>query len=157
MSAATDQDNLASWERQARLEQYKLCVEMADRVSQRRLTANSFFATLATSIIGALAWFGGKANTPSLELALCVLGVVLCWTWRDHITHSQKLNAAKFEVIQKLENSLPSQPYSDEWTIAKTHPKGYVGHSRIEVLLPLVAGVLFAVLLVLRLLKGAGS
>src|SRR5256885_4461010 len=33
------------------LEQYKLYVEMADRISSRRLTANSFFLTINSAII----------------------------------------------------------------------------------------------------------
>src|SRR5262245_9792406 len=39
------------------LEQYKLYVEMADRISQRRGTANTFFLTVNTAIIGALGTF----------------------------------------------------------------------------------------------------
>ena len=38
----------------ALLEQYKLYVEMADRVSARRGLTNSFFLTLNTSVVAAL-------------------------------------------------------------------------------------------------------
>ena len=36
------------------LEQYKLSVEMADRVSQRRQSANVFFLTVSSSLIAFL-------------------------------------------------------------------------------------------------------
>ena len=39
------------------LEQYKLYVEMADRISQRRGAANTFFLTFNTAVVGALAGF----------------------------------------------------------------------------------------------------
>ena len=45
------------------LEQYRLYVEMADRVSARRGLANSFFLTLNTGIFTLVAAFGGKTPT----------------------------------------------------------------------------------------------
>jgi hypothetical protein len=36
------------------LELYKLCVEMADRVSARRATANAFFLTLNSALLAGL-------------------------------------------------------------------------------------------------------
>jgi hypothetical protein len=39
------------------LEQYKLCIEMADRISQRRGAANTFFLNFNTALVGALAGF----------------------------------------------------------------------------------------------------
>ena len=42
------------------LEQYKLYVEMADRISQRRGAANTCFLTFNTAVVGALAGFYGS-------------------------------------------------------------------------------------------------
>ena len=39
------------------LEQYKIYVEMADRISHRRAVANTFFLTFNTAVVGALAGF----------------------------------------------------------------------------------------------------
>ena len=38
------------------LEQYKLCVEMADRISQRHQTAHAFFLTVNAGLIALLGW-----------------------------------------------------------------------------------------------------
>ena len=73
------------------LEQYKMYVEMADRISQRRNLANVFFLTLNTSIVtgfgfvvqeeamvlsGMLLWilFSGRADRlPGLVVAVAVV------------------------------------------------------------------------------------
>ena len=46
------------------LEQYKLYVEMADRISARRQTANSFFLSINTAIIALISYlnFGSKTT-----------------------------------------------------------------------------------------------
>lgn len=38
------------------LEQYKLCVEMADRISRRRQAAHAFFLTVNAGLIALLGW-----------------------------------------------------------------------------------------------------
>ena len=48
------------------LEQYKLYVQMADNISARRQTANSFFLTLNTTIAGLVGYINaniGNADT----------------------------------------------------------------------------------------------
>ncbi len=140
----TEQVDQQAWDRQSRLEQYKLCVEMADRVSQRRMVANTLFATLTTSIIGALVVLGSKPEARSFEVGLCLVGILLAAAWRVHVVHSQRLNSAKFQVIQKIELELPCQPFAEEWTLVRTHPAGYIGHSRIEAWVPVVAALVFA-------------
>ena len=49
------------------LEQYKLCVEMADRISARRALANAFFLTLNSVLIT-------SAGTGRIALAHCPRG-----------------------------------------------------------------------------------
>jgi hypothetical protein len=104
--------------RTAILEQYKLYVEMADRVSARRNLANTFFLTLNTAVfaaIGALA----KTKVPlhSWLLLLPVLGLVVqCGAWFFLVRSYRQLNSAKFVVIGVLEEQLPASPYwRAEW------------------------------------------
>jgi hypothetical protein len=98
------------------LEQYKLYVEMADRISQRRGTANTFFLTINTAIIGALGTFIKDVPRPAF-LAFVFAAIVLCSVWIGLIQSYRNLNSAKFKVIGALERKLPASPYwLAEWT-----------------------------------------
>lgn len=105
-----------------RLEQYKLIVEMADRVSQRRQAANSFYLSINTALVGGSAYFGG--GTPPLKTALLVslAGVLACRYWSRSILSYKTLNTAKFGVINDIEMRLVEQPFTNEW--AKLDPDG---------------------------------
>jgi hypothetical protein len=100
------------------LEQYKLYVNMADRISNRRGITNTFFLTLNTgifSVIGAL-WGGRSAiSTWFLLLFLTVLvGECAAWWWL--VRSYRLLNSAKFKVIGVLEERLPASMYwHAEW------------------------------------------
>ena len=60
----------------ALLAQYELYVEMADRVSARRATANAFFVTLNTGVFALLAGFWESERSDSTVL-LCVASAAL--------------------------------------------------------------------------------
>ncbi len=101
-------------------EQYKLCVEMADRISSRRDTANAFFLTLNSIFFGTAASFVDKINSiPNKWMLILPLSVLLLQSffwWRLIISYKQ-LNSAKFQVISELEQKLPAAPYGRaEWT-----------------------------------------
>lgn len=70
---------------QALLEQYKLYVELADRVSQRRGTANAFFLSvnsLAAVVVGTLWADPPEASAWFLIFPLIILeGVCVSWFW----------------------------------------------------------------------------
>ena len=112
------------------LEIYKMAVEMADRVSARRAGANSFFLTLNTAlaaivgIVSAARKSPPHGNLPSFDaFGLCVTaaaGVVPALVWWALLRYYRRLNAAKFDVINRLEDRLPVKPYTDEWALL--HP-----------------------------------
>jgi len=66
------------------LEQYKLYVEMADRISSRRSQTNRFYISLLYGLLALLYVFAGK-NTSSflaiVTLAIGIIGLVLCCLW----------------------------------------------------------------------------
>ncbi|MFB0620221.1 hypothetical protein [Streptomyces sp. AGS-58] len=101
-------------------EQYKLCVEMADRVSARRNLANTFFLTLHSTLLVFLStWLSQERHgrTP-VALALAALLVLLgmCATWWLTVRSYQQLNRGKFEVIGALEERLPARAFvAAEW------------------------------------------
>jgi hypothetical protein len=112
------------------LELYKNAVDMADRVSSRRAGANTFFLTLNTALAAVVGIVSSArkppphGTAPSFDafglVATAVAGVVLALVWRALLAYYRRLNAAKFDVINKLEERLPAQPYADEWAIL--HP-----------------------------------
>jgi hypothetical protein len=99
-------------EEKVRFDQYKVAIEMADRVSARRGTANGFYFTIGSALLAA---------SESLGLAIAsVAGLVLTAAWWLQLRSYRNLNAAKWAVIGKLEEHLPAKPFSDEWAILKT-------------------------------------
>jgi hypothetical protein len=102
----------------ALIEQYKLYVGMADQVSARRGTANSFFITLNTAVfalIGAL--ITRTSHEPSWQLVFPLVGLEgECLAWYYLVRSYRQLNGAKFEVVGALEERLPSSPWwRAEW------------------------------------------
>lgn len=96
------------------LDQYKLYVEMADRISQRRATANSYFLTVNSAILAFVGYLTMKDSTTDLWL-IAVAGFTLSVLWERLITSYRDLNTAKFKVIHKIEKRLPISPYEAEW------------------------------------------
>ncbi len=100
------------------LEQYKLYVEMADRISARRSLANTFFLTLNTavfSLIGVL-WTSPPHAARGLLIVPLVVLVTLCLAWFWLVRSYRQLNSGKYAVIGALERRLPASPYwRAEW------------------------------------------
>lgn len=105
---------------------YTLAVEMADRVSARRAGANSFFLALQTGLAALLGAFAVRSADAGpgpdrfvLALAVCA-GLILAVAWFLLLRSYRQLNAAKFDVITKIEQAhFQVRPFSDEWTVLK--------------------------------------
>jgi len=123
------------------LEIYKNYLEMADRISQRREKANSFFLAVNTALIALLAkdTFGGGIGTPRvLELLIPVSAGVLCYLWHRIVRSYRDLNSAKFKVIHAIERELPLRPYDAEWESVGRgkNPKLYLPFTHVEGVVP---------------------
>ncbi|MEU5727171.1 hypothetical protein ABZ783_35940 [Micromonospora sp. NPDC047738] len=101
------------------LEQYRIYVEMADRVSARRGATNTFFLTLNTLIFTTVGVFWKDrpiASTWYLAFPLLAL-IAQCGAWLWLVRSYRQLNSAKYIVIGVLEERLPASPYwRAEWT-----------------------------------------
>lgn len=128
------------------LEIYKMLVEMADRVSQRRQSANSFYLTVNTAIIGGAAYLSQSQFGHVDTLAVSTAGVAICFLWVRAVVSYKSLNAAKFEVITALEDRLPISPYKDEWSILDVDGAGqkHKPFHKTEMLVPIVFGLVHA-------------
>ncbi|WP_030061335.1 RipA family octameric membrane protein [Streptomyces novaecaesareae] len=99
------------------LELYKLAVEMADRVSARRGTANTYFLSVQTALV-TLIGFGIPKLSESpwwVPTAVALAGLTLSGAWWMQLRSYRDLNAAKFTVINGLEEQLAARIYTDEW------------------------------------------
>jgi hypothetical protein len=97
------------------LEQYKLYVEMTDRLGARRNLMNTFFLTLHTAVFTVIGVFW--KDRPAIDepwllvfpLAVCL---TLCAVWLRILLRYGTISAAKYAVIEALEERLPARPFS---------------------------------------------
>lgn len=132
-------------------EQYKIFVEMADRISTRRNTANAFFLSLHTLIItvATFAYDKGINLTPEWLVIFPLVAVLLiCWVWWRLIHSYRQLNTAKYKVIGEYERWLPSSPYwNAEWTALGSgkSKRLYWPLTDVENFVPFIFGVLYII------------
>jgi hypothetical protein len=128
------------------LDQYKLYVEMADRISSRRATANSYFLSVNSAILAFVGYLTSKDSIDYLWL-LAFAGVTLSYFWRALIQSYCNLNTAKWLVVHQIEKRLPISPYDAEWEAMGRgkNPVLYKPITHIEVGVPLVFMVLHGV------------
>ncbi|MFH1035164.1 MAG: hypothetical protein V1806_11710 [Pseudomonadota bacterium] len=137
------------------LEQYKLFVEMADRVSARRALANRYYIALTSALVAFLALVGsGKLpelnlNAPGIYRLVALVGILLNAVWFFNIESFRQLNSGKFKVIHKLEQQLPFACYDEEWTELGRgeDTKRYRQLTRIEKFVPALFTIPYLLLL----------
>ncbi len=121
-------------------DQYHLYVEMADRISSRRMLANSFFVGMNTAVAGAIAVSLKEKliDPPALILAPVVAALLMCSAWWMMVLSYRRLNSAKFKVILAMERLLPLAPYSAEWAALeeKRRSAGYLPITSVELIVP---------------------
>ncbi|MEO5793562.1 MAG: hypothetical protein ABIP34_00630 [Rhodoferax sp.] len=131
-------------------EQYKLYVDMADRISARRMLANSFFVGVHTALITAFTvLLKEKVLLPTLGgLAPFAAVLLLCFIWWRVIRSYRQLNSAKFKVVYALEQLLPAAPYDAEWNALGRGEDArlYLPLTHVENAVPLCFGLLYALL-----------
>jgi hypothetical protein len=131
-------------------EQYKLYVEMADRISARRMLANSFFVGVHTALITAFTvLLKEKVLQPTLlGLAPFVAVILLCFVWWRVVHSYRQLNSGKFKIVHELEKLLPVALYYEEWVVlgAGKDRKKYLPLTHVENWVPVCFGFLYVFL-----------
>ncbi|HUU77877.1 MAG TPA: hypothetical protein VMX55_05990 [candidate division Zixibacteria bacterium] len=104
------------------VDQYKLYVEMADRISARRATTNNFFLTANSFLFIAM---GALINTKFFILVPIILlvGIFFCIGWYLLIQNYRSLNSAKYKVINEIETKMPVAGFLAEYQILKMQDK----------------------------------
>ncbi len=120
------------------LDQYKLYVEMADRISQRRTAANTYFLSVNSAILAFVGYLTSKTESVDYMWLLALAGCMLTLFWYSIINSYRNLNTAKWQVVQDIEKRLPISPYDAEWDALQRgkNPKLYRPISHIESWVP---------------------
>lgn len=149
MSEAPSTETEAS--RSERLEVYKLLVDMADRVSQRRQEANGFYLSINTLLVGGSAYLGTFASTDRSIVLISLAGLAICALWIRNIGSYKTLNAAKFSVITDIEKRMVEQAFTAEWRELDPDGDGkrHSPFHRVEVLVPWVFVAVYMVQLIM--------
>lgn len=139
------------------LEQYKAYAESAQKDSDRRNMANTFFLTINTALITILGYFKVQ-HTTSFEIGshviIALAGITISYMWYRLIRSYKDLNTAKFKVIHEIEKQLPIRPYDTEWEAVGrgADSKRYLPFTHIELYIPFVFLILHVVVIVIALL-----
>jgi hypothetical protein len=129
------------------LEQYKLYVESAEKVSERRVSANNYLLTVNAFLLTLYGLLAGSPYKSSWTVLVPVAGILVGLTWYRIITSYRDLNTVKFQVIHELEQEMPAALYAYEWRKAE-EGRGKVYHplTHLERWVPLVFVLLYVLL-----------
>jgi len=125
------------------LEIYKIYLQMADKISDRRQSANSFFLAINTVIVSSISYISISNTAYSSNLFyifVSIAGMVICYYWYRLIRSYKDLNSGKFKVIHQIESYLPLSPYDTEWEMLGRgkDKKKYLPFTKIEMRIPWV-------------------
>lgn len=136
------------------LEQYKLYVETAEKVSDRRQSSNSFYLTL-NSVLLAFTGFLTSLYFEFWHIIIAVAGIFMSILWFLSITSFRNLNSGKFKVIHSLEEKLPIKLFKDEWACLEKgeNLKKYIKLSVVEQGVPLIFLLLYVIIIILMIIK----
>lgn len=136
------------------LDQYKLYVEMMDKVTERRGQTNTFYISLLSGLLALVSLFADKdnnlfsGNQDILLLVLGILGISLCFVWFININSYKQLNSLKFRVINEIESHLPFPCYYREWEILTENKNSYKRLSSVEKYVPLIFSIPYFCLII---------
>ena len=129
-------------------EQYKLYVQLADHISDRRDKANNFFLSLNTGVIAVVGFLWDKQASirpKSLLLLPLVALLAFCYFWRRLVTSYRQLTTQKFILVGIVEERLPIKLWSTEWKMLGEGKdrKKYAPLSELEEWVPILFAVVY--------------
>ena len=132
-------------------DQYKMYVESAEKISDRRQNANNFFLTINTvliSVFGLSFQIKILENVSWIKILLALLGLIICVIFWFLLRAYKQLNSGKFKVIHEIEQGLPLAIYDYEWKVLGEgkDKKLYYPFSHIELFIPWIFGLIYVFL-----------
>ncbi len=131
------------------LEQYKLYVEMADNISDKRAVTNGFFLTLHTLLGTTMIITKELIIDKYILIFIAFIGIFISIIWFYLIKTYRYLNSAKFEIINKIEEKLPVKGFTAEWNLLLSKHKHYKGFTKIEQFVPSLVGSVYVIIILI--------
>lgn len=100
------------------LEQYKIYINAAEKISDRRQKTNEFFLALNTGLVALLGFVTTSTEVTDMSVLLLlssIAGGVVCYLWYRIVLSYKGLNDGKYKVIHAIEERLPLALYDTEW------------------------------------------
>lgn len=132
------------------LEQYKLYVASAEKMSERRVSANNYLLTVNAFLVTLYGLLGASPYKGGWSILVPVAGILVSLTWHRIITSYRDLNTVKFKVIHELEREMPAALYEYEWHKAEEgRGKAYHPLTHLERWVPVAFMMLYLLLAVI--------
>jgi hypothetical protein len=129
------------------LEQYKIYVESAQRISERRLQSGNFFLAINSSLVAIFGFVLSSFGHHRWNAAIPLTGILVSFVWLRLVKSYKDLNSTKFTVIHELESHLPAALFKYEWEVCgHGDPKKYRPVTHTEQWIPMAFIVLYFVL-----------
>lgn len=133
-------------------QQYRLFVDSAEKISDRRSHLNTFFIALHSLFVSGLSFF--QSDIKAYIIPICIFGCVLAFLWWYMLCNYRSLNKAKFQIIHEIEKHLPVNLYQTEWALYKKskhwyNPNRYFSFSRLEMALPVLLIAIYVCLIII--------
>ncbi len=156
------------------LEQYKIYLELADKVSERRINANKFYILLLSTLFTVYSFFislvVNKENPSSnficnlvndreltlfILISIAIIGIVFSVLWVITIHSYKQLNTGKFAVILEMEKELPCECFYAEWIRLGegVDKKKYFQFTKVEKFVPFVFICIFLTIIIIITVK----
>src|ERR1700724_2204464 len=98
-----------------KLSLFKLYLDTAEKVSDRRAQANTWMLSVNSAIIALYGYLQEHKGDEAVWLwAIPAAGAIVCLAWAALLASYRKLNRAKFEVLMELEKDLPVPLFTRE-------------------------------------------
>lgn len=125
-------------------EQYKLFVEMANDVSERRDRTNKFYATLMSLLLTIFGIISSITKEWIIFIIPLLLMILISWVWMKNIQSYSTLNRGKFDVINEIEKQLPAKGFTIEWELMELY--NYQELTKVEKKVPLIILIISIIL-----------
>ena len=141
------------------LEQYKLYVEMADRLSARRVQLTTLYTSILSGLLALLSITGNKdlfhGPQSFVLFVISILGLSICVVWTININSYKQLNFLKFKVIHEMEAHLAFPCYDREWEILKENrnKQHYLRLTAVEKYIPTILALPYVCLLIYSIIS----